>query len=604
MLCWSVFSHSPLVDEPAHLASGLSHWRRFSFDLYRVNPPLVRSIAAAPVLFIPHKSDWSSYSTNPYKRAEFQVGSDFIKCNTNNYHYLLMAARFFCIPFSLLGAFICYCWGRDLFGGFSGIVALLFWCFSPLILGFGYTILPDVPSASLGVTACYFYWKWLQNPDWSLSLPLGVLLGIVEVSKFTLLIFYPVWLLILIISNILNCSYFNLRLSPPAYFRTAGFDALKSLNSNTICINRSGGLRICIFAHLAKLLVIYAISIFVINMFYGFEGSFIQLKKYNFVSRALCGDTKWNHETGFSVTGNRFRNSIIGAIPVPLPVNFVMGIDVQKKDFEIGQVSYFCGQWSNKGWYQYYIFGLFIKEPLGFWLLSAISFLSMFLSKKFRSSLANEIILLAPIVVILLLVSSQTKLNHHLRYAIPLLPFLFISVSRVALFFCNSNRILYCVIVCLLGWSIFSSLSYYPHSQGHFNELIGRSNNAPKYLLGSNIDWGQNKLNLIDWYKKHPEARPLTDYYESSYTKENVNLNDDQFIEGSQQTYNNDNLQSGWFAIGVNELYSNSKQYKYFKRFKPVDIIGHSIYIYHITQEDANRIRQEIELPEIKENEK
>jgi hypothetical protein len=131
-------------------------------------------------------------------------------------------------------------------------------------------------------------------------------------------------------------------------------------------------------------------------------------------------------------------------------------------------------------------------------------------------------------------------------------------------------------------------LYFYPHSQGHFNELIGSPRNAPKYILGSNIDWGQNKLYLIDWYKKHPEARPLTSYYESQYSEENINLNDNQFIDSSQQPPNAP--QSGWFAIGVNELYGSFRQYEYFKQFEPVAIVGNSIYIYHVTQEDANHV--------------
>ncbi|MDR1491387.1 MAG: hypothetical protein LBT05_01505, partial [Planctomycetaceae bacterium] len=53
------------------------------------------------------------------------------------------------------------------------------------------------------------------------------------------------------------------------------------------------------------------------------------------------------------------------------------------------------------------------------------------------------------------------------------------------------------------------------------------------------------------------------------------------------------------FAIGVNELYGKSKQYEWFKQFKPIDRIGYSIYIYHITLEDANRVRREMGLPEI-----
>ena len=51
--------HSPTVDEIGHLPAGLSHWTFGRFDLYRVNPPLVRSIAAVPVFLArPAEFDW------------------------------------------------------------------------------------------------------------------------------------------------------------------------------------------------------------------------------------------------------------------------------------------------------------------------------------------------------------------------------------------------------------------------------------------------------------------------------------------------------------------------------------------------------------------
>ncbi|MDR1385155.1 MAG: glycosyltransferase family 39 protein [Planctomycetaceae bacterium] len=556
MLAWSAWKHSPLVNEPAHLASGLSHWRRFSFDLYRVNPPFVRSVAAFPLLFIPHKMDWDSYSENPYKRAEFQVGADLLNKNAKNYHFLLFVSRLFCIPLCLLGGLICYCWGRDLFGKRSGLMALALWCFSPMILAFGYTIMPDVACASLGVTACYFYWKWLKNPSWNQSLLLGILLGIAELTKFTLLVFYPIWFAIGIVS---------------------------------ILSQRTNRTRLFLLSQSKQLFSIFAISLFVINMAYGFEGSFMPLKDYEFVSRALCGNTKWNHENGFTITGNRFRHSFLGKIPVPLPVNYVMGIDVQKKDFEIGQPSYFGGEWRNNGWYLYYILGLLIKEPLGFWLLLTISFASMIFFKKMRRCLIDELILILPVIAILLLVSSQTKLNHHLRYAVPIFPFLFIECSRLAGTFRCRLRILSLVTSGLMAWSIFSSLYFYPHSQGHFNCLIGSPKNGSKYLLGSNIDWGQNMFYLSDWCYKHPNAVPFRSYYETLYSYKHVKL-PDHFID--EKTTPPDEPESGWFAIGVNELYSNSKRYEYFQNLEPVDMVGYSIGIYHITPEETNRIRR------------
>jgi hypothetical protein len=46
MLAWSAARHSPTLNEPDHLASGLIEWRTGSTAYYRVNTPLVRLLAA------------------------------------------------------------------------------------------------------------------------------------------------------------------------------------------------------------------------------------------------------------------------------------------------------------------------------------------------------------------------------------------------------------------------------------------------------------------------------------------------------------------------------------------------------------------------------
>ena len=59
LLGYSAWIHSPTWDEVGHLAAGISHWKFGRFDLFSVNPPLVRTIAAAPVvLFCDPKMDW------------------------------------------------------------------------------------------------------------------------------------------------------------------------------------------------------------------------------------------------------------------------------------------------------------------------------------------------------------------------------------------------------------------------------------------------------------------------------------------------------------------------------------------------------------------
>ena len=558
LLAWSAWVHAPLVDEPAHLSAGLSHWKKFSFDLYRVNPPLVRMIAAFPILFVSHEEDWSSYSEDLYRRAEFQVGTDFIKANPERYRFLLFLARCFCIPLSVLGGYICYRFGMELFGRLAGLFSLLLWCFSPMILAFGYVIMPDVGSAALGILAFYVFYHWLRAPDWHRCCFTGIALGLAQLTKFTLLTFYPMMI------GLWGLHLFTVR---KAITRQIGLLQLRQFSS------------------------ILLISLAVIHFGYGFEGSFIPLKEFEFVSRAMCGDTKWNHATGFTPTGNRFRETWLGHLPVPVPANYLLGIDVQKKDFEIGQDSYFFGKWSKEGWYSYYLIGLLIKEPLGFWLLFVMACTFTALLKTYRTNMGTEALLIVPVLVILVLISSQTKLNHHLRYAIPILPFLFIFTSRLTKYV-EKRRVALALSCFLVAWCMLSSLCFYPHSQAYFSVLIGRSENAPKYLLGSNIDWGQDIFYLERWCRKNPEVAELKVACWGSFPLENTSI-----LSTGMPPANDP--QPGWYAVSVNYLYDREKQYRYFLNFELVARAGYSIYIYHVTLEEANRVRNKMGLPEL-----
>ena len=49
LLAFIAAEHSPVISEAKHLPAGLSHLYLGRFDLFRVNPPLVRTAAALPV---------------------------------------------------------------------------------------------------------------------------------------------------------------------------------------------------------------------------------------------------------------------------------------------------------------------------------------------------------------------------------------------------------------------------------------------------------------------------------------------------------------------------------------------------------------------------
>jgi hypothetical protein len=233
-----------------------------------------------------------------------------------------------------------------------------------------------------------------------------------------------------------------------------------------------------------------------------------------------------------------------------------------------------------------------IKEPLGTLCLGLLAIIVTIFLTQYNASWRDEIVVILPGLVLFIFVSSQTGFSLHPRYIIPALPFAYIWISKLGQSFAKKQYVISTITTVLLIWMVGSSLYYFPHSMSYFNELVSGPKNGPKHLLGSNVDWGQNSYFLQKWYK-NTEARPIKIAYSSTESFERLGIKDNQQPPSEPEP--------GWFAVGVNELYSSSKQYEYFKRFEPVNMIGYSIYIYNITPEKVNRVRREMGLPEIDE---
>ena len=308
----------------------------------------------------------------------------------------------------------------------------------------------------------------------------------------------------------------------------------------------------------AQLVVLFLVCLFTINLGYAFDQSFMPLGNYSFVSDALAG--KQEPKPALSVAGNRFRDTWLGNVPVPLPKDYLQGIDYSRFEFERGMRSYLNGQWKHGGWWYYYLDAMAMKIPLGTLFIgglalvlmaaggrrngeesgvqtqesasdssSFIVYRSSFASPahpltpspaqdapsprpsprrrgSYRLGLLDECAIWLPGLAILALVSSQTGYNHHLRYVLPAFPFLLVGISRAALAFDFKQWILAALVVIAALQSTVSSLLVFPHSMSYFNELAGGPLHGHEHLVNSNIDWGQDLLYLRDWIAAHQQS--------------------------------------------------------------------------------------------------
>jgi len=429
LLAYLSWSTSPNRTEAGHLGAAVYLWHTGKFDIFHVNPPLVRFIAGAPIALLCHpEHDFTGYSPRPQDRSEWRLGNAFIAANEpDDLRLYIFLARAACIPLILLGGYFGYRFASELYGQWSGITFLTLWTFSPLILGWGATLCPDVHAASFGVIGLYTFWHWLKSPTWKKATLAGICLGLMPLTKMTWIIAFPIWLMVFFVSF---APFFNRK-------------------------ERKGARDATGFAKIAaQFAVIILLGLWMMNMGYLFDGSFRQLKNYQFISSTLTGQeiTK-----GRAVAvGNRFADSWMGHIPVPLPAEFVQGIDTQKIDFERGMDSYARGEWSERGWRWYYGYVLLLREPLGIWGLAILAFCMFFASfavnffnrkerkesqstqgrgsdpLQYNASRRDELTILIPLFLIFAFISSQDGFSINPRYIVFVLPLLYIFISKAA----------------------------------------------------------------------------------------------------------------------------------------------------------------------------
>lgn len=580
LVTWCAYTFAPNMDEVGHLVAGQYVWKFGKFDLYRVNPPLVRTLASLPLWLDDPDHGWVGYNNEPGARPEWRVGLGLFETYTYDYVFrYFFFGRLILLPFFVVGALICFFWARDLYGPSSGVLATFLWCFSPNIIGWAATLNPDLAATSMGVSSAYFFWRWLQKPSLQNAVLAGLIAGCCQLTKFTFIVLLVVYPLVWLVHPLLGDFHRD---------RAQWLVGLSQLSLQLV------------------------LCIAIINLGYSFDGSFKPLREHVFVSYTLAGE---DSIVAGGQGGNRFTGTIHGNVPVPLPQQYVSGIDLQKVDFEEGRWCFLGGEWKFRGWWYYYVVCLLLKVPLGTLTLAGLAALNStrkiaaFASRKIacrkrgasdeicHSRFPLDLMLLAPAAVIFVFVSSQTGFTRFFRYVIPCLPFLFIWASQVVSPKACARSVQHWFAMVLVCWSITSSLFVFPHCQSYFSELAGGPLYGHRYLVGANIDWGQDVVRLKNWLDEHPEAHDLSFTLNSYVPPRKIGILTGQSLSARKFEPVNDadnrdrpiaKAPPGWYAISIHHHYSKNGNLRTFLSDRPVAIIGYTIYVYEIRDDEGS----------------
>jgi hypothetical protein len=569
LLGLSIPRNSVTVDEFVHLPAGISYWHCGRFWAYHHNPPFIRLVCAVPAVVADVPTDYRNYFPVNYSRyMDGLLGDDFMWANGEHYMEVFIMCRFLVVGFSLLGGWLIFRWSGELFGATGGVLSLGLWVFCPNVLAHAGLVTTDIGATVLGLGATYWFWKYLRRPSFFGSIISGTLLGLTEASKFSFIVLPLVWAAVAV-----------LRILRPTASPMGG-SSLTWLRASVHAVN------------------VGVVSVLVLNSAYLWEGTFQPLESFPFRSNAL---SRLKDRGNPSVRENRFRGTLVGNVPVPLPQHYVLGIDDQKFDIDS---RFFCKYLRGErrgsqepGWWYYYLYCLLVKTPLGT-LVIVVAAVAAFIRTRMDALL--EATLLLPAAAILISVSSQTGLNSHLRYVLPALPFLFVFAGRVGRLV-EGRPIRLALLALVLGSNLVSVLRAHPHYLSYFNEAAGGPQNGWRHLADSNIDWGEGLIVLREWLQKHAPGERLALAYFGFAAPEVYGIVDYK-LPPFRSAAPGLHAVSANYLIGIpftspdgngGSVVVPEGAYTYFRSFEPVARVGGSIWIFRISNDHAQRLRGE-----------
>ncbi len=595
------------MDELVHIPAGYSYITKQDIRLNPEHPPLLKDLSGLFLLPVkinfPDKEDSFTKKIN----GEWELGPQFFYQNGNNPDTILFFARLAPILLSILFLFLLFITTKKNFGRQVAILSLLLFAFSPTILAHSRYVTTDM-AASFGFFISIFYFlNFLKTPSKKNLIISGLIFGISQLFKFSLLFLIPFFILIAVLWSLTFFSKNNLSL----FFKKT-------------------------FKYLFSTFLIFLIAyIFVIWPIYKFHifnypsSPKTEQEKQKIIYSENCKELeKYTYANQFRDIFCQLKNTKFEKFAQPLAKmseniilapysEYIFGALLAKNRVDEGGRNYFFNKVSYNSNPSYFPVLYLIKEPLALHLLLLIalfSFFSKYLNKKrknlfenktFQSKLSENftVISLFLFIILYFMISVFGNLNIGIRHILPIYPFLFILMSLAISKYLseypenttNLKKLLslywqkilkYLVIFLLFLWYLISSLSIYPNFLTYFNQIIGGPTNAYKYVSDSNLDWGQSLKELAKFVEKNNIKKMQLDYFGGG--------SPEYYLKDAYIPYKSYmGKPKGWFAVSAqlytlasgkkDKNYQREEQdsYLWLKNQKINTILGNSILIFY-----------------------
>lgn len=533
----SVWNDSMIIDEDPHIGAGYSYLAKQDMRLNPEHPPLAKDLAAIPLLFlgINQNAFLSTYWLNNVN-SQWDFGRRIIYGSGVSPDLIVHAAKIPMLIFYILAGWIIFRWTRERYGDRASLLALVLFAFSPTIMAHARFVTTDVPALFGILLATYFFVNYLKNPSrkyfWFASCTFGVAL----LLKFSTILLIPFFLILTLLH---------------------GWKVL----GKTILIMTVG----------------FAVVVWPVYYFH----------VYNYPPSRQYHDTK----DLLSSFGNRtLANPIIWASNKPIirsAAQYGLGLLMVVQRSAGGNTVYFRGNVLLTAGPSYFPYVYMIKEPLAWlallFIAVALAVAKLKIQKPNLKEHFDEIAMLLWLVIYWG-VSIHSTLNIGVRHLLPVYPFMIMLVAGQV---SKLQRKYFYAVAVLLCWYVIENISVFPHYLAYFNQTVGGPSGGYRYVVDSNLDWGQDLRRFATWVDYHQIKKIEFNYFgwadQSYYMGDHfVWLMEDKYKNIQDFMARNDT--DGWIAVSATYLQNNRKtKYAWLADQKPVVVVGNSIFVFHIT---------------------
>ncbi|MBK8899864.1 MAG: phospholipid carrier-dependent glycosyltransferase [Anaerolineaceae bacterium] len=553
---------SPTFDEQGFITRGLGYLRGENRHM-RVGHPLGLNALNALLLMADETvqlpiNDPSWELTNFHRPSElflWEIGNDV--------GHVMFLARLPTVWLGLLLVALAGRWAFELSGSRSAaFVAMLLVGLDPNLLAHGRLATTDFGLATLACLAGFLLWRFGQRPSWPRAIWAGVGFGLLQNTKFTAGLFVPLFALVLLLFVV---HWYRQSSPKPPLFRWN--------------------------APLVMLLVAYPLAAFLtLWAAYGFQVG--------------------------TLPDNLPALPQLSGLTLPLSHHLEQLLDIGGR-LQKSTPAFLAGAYSDSGWWTYFPIAFLLKTPLPTLILLVTAVLGL-IWLALRGKLAGRWLALAALLIPPLGYfgfALTTDINLGYRHLLPLLPFLYVFAATVLAWlveYVSARRwIGQLVVAGLLVWLAGISVWLSPHYLAFFNVLAGGPDGGWRYLVDSNLDWGQDlgqlKAWLVEnevdqvWLSYFGEARPS--YYNINYI--GLDSFPPRLMNPQARPFYPHDPAPGIYAISATTLqgvhFSNHDTFAWFRDRQPLDKVGYSIFLYEVPPhgEPADLVLAGVQLDEI-----